>query len=203
MSNSIGRRAAGRSRRRGGSSRKRIVFGCNPRAPTYAVRHEGPGHLPAAGVTRRPGNALHMTSFGRRRLLLGHPVRAGNSLSSRSAYRPNGTGPRRGLRVPHARAATGGGALSIPGTAVLALTGSPPARPAAPTAGPEPRDDLHPCGAPNNEASIKGSHKFTRPIFPSPVAPGWISSPFGFPRASHPAIIPSALGAGTGHPAPT
>ncbi len=30
--------------------------GCNPRAPTYAVRHEGPGHLPAAGLTRRPGN---------------------------------------------------------------------------------------------------------------------------------------------------
>ena len=42
--------------------------GCNPRAPTYAVRHEGPGHLPAAGATRRPGNARDMTSFGRANL---------------------------------------------------------------------------------------------------------------------------------------
>jgi len=46
----------------------------------------------------------------------------------RSAYRPT-TGPRRGYRVPHARAATGVGALYTPRTAVLIPTdrGSRPA----------------------------------------------------------------------------
>ena len=61
--------------------------GCNPRAPTYAVRHEGPGHLPAAGATRRPGNARDMTSFGHRHF------------ASRSSDARRGVGP--SLRSAH------------------------------------------------------------------------------------------------------
>ena len=33
----------------------------------------------------------------------------------------------------------------------------------------------------------QGFTRFTRPIFPSPAAPGWNGSPWAFPRASHPA----------------
>jgi hypothetical protein len=48
--------------------------------------------------------------------------------SSRSAYRPQGAGPRRGYRVPHARAMTGVGALYTPRTTVLApIWGTSPA----------------------------------------------------------------------------
>ena len=43
-----------------------------------------------------------------------------------------------------------------------------------------------------HETSTKGSSDFTRPVFPSPVAPGWSGSPWAFPRASHPAITRSA-----------
>ena len=39
---------------------------------------------------------------------------------------------------------------------------------------------------------IKGSRSFTRPAFPSPVAPGWNGSPWAFPRASHPAVTGGA-----------
>ena len=43
-----------------------------------------------------------------------------------------------------------------------------------------PAETFHPCGALHDEASTKGSNDFTRPIFPSPVAAGWIGSHFGF-----------------------
>ena len=49
-----------------------------------------------------------------------------------------------------------------------------------------PATTIHPCEAPLDEASTKGSRVFTRPIFPSPVAPGWIRSHFGFPPSSAP-----------------
>jgi hypothetical protein len=48
--------------------------------------------------------------------------RQGVGRSSRSAYRPT-AGPRRGFHVSHAQAATGVGALYIPGTTVLTRTG--------------------------------------------------------------------------------
>ena len=51
--------------------------------------------------------------------------RRGVQLSSRSAYRPT-AGPRRGYRVPHARVATGLGALCTPGTTVLIPAGARP-----------------------------------------------------------------------------
>jgi hypothetical protein len=46
---------------------------------------------------------------------------------------------------------------------------------------------------------IKGSRSFTRPAFPSPVAPGWNGSPRAFPRASHPAVTGSACRGGDRH----
>jgi hypothetical protein len=44
---------------------------------------------------------------------------------------------------------------------------------------------------------IKGSRSFTRPAFPSPVAPGWSGSPWAYPpRASHPAVTSGACRGG-------
>jgi hypothetical protein len=43
-----------------------------------------------------------------------------------------------------------------------------------------------------HETSTKGSNDFTRPVFPSPVAPGWNGSPWALPRASHPDLTGGA-----------
>jgi hypothetical protein len=43
-----------------------------------------------------------------------------------------------------------------------------------------------------HETSTKGSNDFTRPVFPSPVAPGWNGSPWALPRASHPDLTGDA-----------
>jgi len=107
---------------------------------------------------------------------------------------PTGSGPRRGFRVSHARATTGVGAPSTPRTTVLTLTGVAhrPASAASQRRVLAPRHNLHSCGTLHHEASTRGSHKFARPIFPSPVAPGWNGRPWASPRASHPAITRSA-----------
>src|SRR6516165_3459958 len=69
------------------------------------------------GLTRRPGTpARDMTSFGYRRSLLGHPMPAGELGPPHGRLTGPGSGPRRGYRVPHARAATGVGALYTPRT---------------------------------------------------------------------------------------
>ena len=119
--------------------------------------------------------------------------RRGVGRSSRSAYRPR-PDPDGVFRVSHARSAIGVGALSTQGTVVLILTAV--ALRLAPAVSqplvPKPRHNIHRCEAPLDEASTKGSRVFTRPIFPSPVAPGWNESHFGFPRASHPAIARGA-----------
>jgi len=41
-----------------------------------------------------------------------------------------------------------------------------------------PATTTHPCGALLHEASTRGSNKFARPIFLSPVAPGWNGRPW-------------------------
>ena len=38
----------------------------------------------------------------------------------------------------------------------------------------------------------RGFKQFTRPVFPSPVAPGWNASPWALPRASHPTLTGDA-----------
>jgi hypothetical protein len=47
----------------------------------------------------------------------------------------------------------------------------------------------------------RGFKRFTRPVFPSPVTPGWNGRPWAFPRASHPAGSTPAthVEVGTGH----
>jgi hypothetical protein len=107
---------------------------------------------------------------------------------SRSAYRPNSAGPRRDYRVPHARATTGLGALSTPRTTVLIPTEDrpQPASAAPPRLVLTPRYNLHPAGL-RLTRHQRGFKQFTRPIFPSPVAPGWNGNPWAFPRASNPA----------------
>jgi hypothetical protein len=89
------------------------------------------------------------------------------------------TGPRRGFRVPHARAATGLGALYTPGTAVL-----------IPTDGdcrPTPAASLRPVPAPRNRpiggGSLNDASTRVQAIRPSglpqPVAAGWNGPPLG------------------------
>jgi hypothetical protein len=107
---------------------------------------------------------------------------------------PSGrTGPGRGYRVSHARAMTGVGALSTPGTTVLTLTGVAhrPASAASQRHVPKPRHRQ-----PIDEGSFtrhqRGFKQFTRPVFPSPVAPGSDGSRLGFP----PSFAPRRPGAG-------
>jgi hypothetical protein len=134
--------------------------------------------------------------------------RSGVELSLRSAYRL--TFARRTsdgvFRVSHARAAIGVGALSTPGTTVLTLTGVAhrPAPVASQRRVPTPRHYHHRCEAPHHEASTKGSSDFTRPIFPSPVAPGWRRAPLGSsPELRTPPSRTTHVGTGTGHRART
>ena len=110
--------------------------------------------------------------------------RRGIGRSSRSAYQRarRRTGPRRGFRVSHARAAIGVGALSTPGTTVLALTGvaHQPALAASQRRVPALRHDVASMRSSALRSITKGSRVFTRPIFPLPVAPGCNGSVLGF-----------------------
>jgi hypothetical protein len=66
-----------------------------------------------AFLSRFPG------AFRPRRSLLGHPIPAGGLGLPCGRLTGRAAGPRRGYRVPHARAATGEGAPYTPRTAVL------------------------------------------------------------------------------------
>ena len=83
-------------------------------------------------------------------------------------------GPRRGFHVPHERDTTGVGALSTPGTAVLSPAGcrARPAPAASQRPVPAPRCHIPPAGLTMTRHQ-RGFTRFTRPVFPSPVAPGW------------------------------
>jgi hypothetical protein len=97
-------------------------------------------------------------SASRRISLLGHPIPArGLGLPHGRLTGPNGSGPRRGYRVPHARAAAGVGASYTPRTAMLTRS-TPRLRPApAAFSAASPYTPLqHPIsGASDNEASTK------------------------------------------------
>ena len=147
-----------------------------------AVRHEGPGHLHTAGLTRRLGpQPGDMTSFGHRRSLLDHPIPAeGLGL-------PHGwltgqdllPGPRRGYRVPHARAATGVGAPYNPRTMVLARPGRLPDRhPPLPSG-----QSLNPATTSHHaRLSFTGHQQGFTHVHPS-----------GLPLARAPGVEPAAL----------
>src|SRR5450631_1936830 len=155
----------------------------------------GPGTSPypvsyAKSIRRRsrssdPGFLL---PFGYRHSLLGSScARWGIEPSSRSAYRPPPvTGPQRGCRVAHEQAATGQGALFIPGTVVRsrpAITFRP-----APAALPRPVPTApleHPIGGVNLHETSARVHA----IHPSPQArlatgPGPGTPPAGSRRSS-------------------
>ena len=100
------------------------------------------------------------------------------------------SGPRRGFRVPHIRAATGEGALCAPGTTVL-IPDRGDFRPA-----PAASQRTSPCTPPHFPSAgiwltrhLPRVHsKFARPVFPSPVAARMERAALGHePRASHPA----------------
>jgi hypothetical protein len=97
-------------------------FRAGPPGP-YPAGYPGP---PAEGWRSCPGFPL---PFGRRRSLLGHPIPAGElgpPHGRLTGHAEGAPGPRRGYRVPHARAATGVGAPSTPRTAVLIAAKSSP-----------------------------------------------------------------------------
>jgi hypothetical protein len=163
---------------------------------------KAPATCQPPGLTRRPGNIpghdiFRPPAFASR----SSDSRRGIGPSSRSAYRPT-TGPRRGYRVPHARAATGVGALYTPETAVLLPTdrGCRPA-PAA-SQRPVPVSRNLPTGEiSSNEASTRV--QAIRPSgLPQPVAARVERAALGLkPRASHPADQEPTTHAeaGTGH----
>src|SRR4051794_36653517 len=56
----------------------------------------------------------------------------------------------------------------------------------------QPRCYIPSRGIRSHETSTKGSLTFTRPVFLSPVIPGWNEDPSAFPRAPHPAVTNNA-----------
>ena len=84
-----------------------------------------------------------------------------------------GPDPRRGYHVPHARAATGMGASCTPGTAMLTRLTCilQPAPAASQRPVPAPRYCI-PSAGPLITRHQRRFTRFTRPVFPSPVAPG-------------------------------
>jgi hypothetical protein len=135
--------------------------------------------------------------------------RRGVGPSLRSAYRSRRTGPRRGYRVPHARATTGVGAPYTPRTAVLIpVWGTCPAGACrSTTASASPSTPLqHPsCGAPFYEASTRVHANSPVQSSPRPRPPGWTGNHLGFPlRLPHPADQePTTLARGGDRPTST
>jgi hypothetical protein len=71
---------------------------------------------------------------------------------------------------------------------VLIPAGSPPQpAPAAPRRPVLSSRSSNPSTGLSFTRHQQGFKQFTRPVFPSPVAPGWNGRPRAFPRASHPA----------------
>jgi hypothetical protein len=114
-------------------------------------------------------------------------TRQGIGPSLRSAYRTRSSGPRRGYHVPHARATTGVGASYTPRTAILTRS-APHLRP-APAASQRPvltpRSSI-PSAGPQITRHQRRFKRFTRPAFPSPVAPGWNGRPWASPPSFEP-----------------
>jgi len=134
--------------------------------------------------------------------------RRGVGPSSRSAYRTRCvSGPRRGYRVPHARATTGLGALSTPRTTVLTPVGAvlQPASAVFSTASPC-TPPQHPTvrGSPSRGINKSSSNP---PVRSSPRLwpPDGTGDPRAFPRASNPAdrSRTTHVGEGTGDRART
>ncbi len=122
------------------------------------------------------------------------PPERSASLTVSSPPRPRRDGPRRDFHVPHAQDTTGEGALYSPGTTVLTQTDHDhrPAPVASQRPVPAPRHNPPIHAGLSFTSHQRGFKRFARPVFPSPVAPGWNSNPRAFPQAPHPAITRSA-----------
>jgi hypothetical protein len=141
--------------------------------------------------------------FGHRHSLPGHPVPAGElglpcgRLTGPCCQGRTPTGLPRSARMSCGR----GGCPLYPGDCGARTAGrsSPAAarrlaaaRPCTPVQQPTTGGFL-------SRGIIKGSRSFTRPAFPSPVAPGWNRSPRAFPPGLHTPPLPAAhAGVGTG-----
>ena len=108
--------------------------------------------------------------------------------SSRSAYRPQRFGPRRGFRVPHVRAATGVGALLPRGRRCSSRPRRLTGRRLPLRSGQSLTPPHHPtAGISLNEASTR-VHTFRPSGLPLACGhPDGTGRPWAFPRASHPA----------------
>ena len=127
--------------------------------------------------------------------------RRGIGPSLRSAYRPTArtsTGLPRFARTSCDR----GGCLLYPedGGAHPDWARPRPAPAASRRPVPAPRSSIPSAGLPITRHQQRFT-QFTRPVFPSPVAPGWNGRPWAFPRASNPAgqEPTTHVRAGTGH----
>jgi hypothetical protein len=92
-----------------------------------------------------------------------------------------------GFHVSHLRDTTGVGAPSTPGRRCSPRPDAVPGRRLPPRNG----QSLHPAPASHQRGSAitghqRGFTRFTRPVCPSPVAPGWDGRPSGFPLCSAP-----------------
>jgi hypothetical protein len=153
------------------------------RWPPSLGRNSGAGDADSA---RRPG---FPSPYGHRHSLPGHPIPAGELGSPHGRLTGPRAGPRRGYRVPLARAATGVGAPYTPRTAVLfpdcrtclaSACRSTAASPSTPLHHPIWRGLLY-------EAStrVQAIHPSGLPLACGPRMERTIAS--AFPRASHPA----------------
>jgi hypothetical protein len=157
------------------------------------------------GRPSRPGFPLR---FRCRHSLLGHPIPAaglGLPHGRLTGHARARSGPRRGYRVPHARAATGVGALYTPGTAVL-IPAEGRAQP-APAALPRPvaalRFNIPPRGALLHEASTR-VHAIHRSGLPWPLAARVERAALGLLPGLHTPPLPATHAEdGTGHRART
>ncbi len=151
-----------------------------------------PGTAGGGASTSAPGfpspfdhrHSLVGSSCARRRIGLPH---------GQPTRHKHGPGRRRGCHVPHETDTTGEGALCTPGTVVR----SRPAKPAraAPVASQRPAPTSR-WNNPSSESADDEASTRVHAIHPSglpqPVATGWNSGPWAFPRASHPAVTRDA-----------
>ena len=145
---------------------------------------------------------VFLLRFRGRHSLLDHPLPAEGLGSPHGRLTGPRAGPRRGSRVPHARAAPGVGALCAPRTAVLfpAKARSRPAPAALPRQVPKPRHNIPPCEALLHEASIKGSGSSPVRASPRPRPQGGTGNASAFPLSFAPRRYRQRTSrAGTGH----
>jgi hypothetical protein len=152
----------------------------------------------------RPPCCVFLLRFGCRHSLLDHPLPAEGLGSPHGRLTGPRAGPRRGSRVPHARAAPGLGALCAPRTAVLlpAKARSRPAPAALPRLVPKPRHNIPPCEAALHEASIKGSGSSPVRASPRPRPQGGTGNASASPELRTPPL-PAAHVRGGDRPSST